>query len=67
VNGPLLSIAANGVNINVSYRGILQAATQLGNPTVWTSVATNASSGTNVYSIPATSQAHQFFRAKLAQ
>ena len=67
VNGPLLSIAANGVNINVSYRGILQAATQLGSPMVWTSVATNSSSGISVYSIPASSQAHQFFRAKLAQ
>jgi hypothetical protein len=67
VNGPVLSIALNGVNINVSYRGILQAATQLGSPTVWTSVATNSSSGISVYSIPASSQAHQFFRAKLAQ
>jgi hypothetical protein len=67
VNGPVLSIALNGVNINVSYRGILQAATQLGSPTVWTSVATNSSSGISVYSIPASSQAHQFFRARLLQ
>jgi len=67
VYGPLLSIVRNGPNIDVSYRGILQTATNLGNPTVWTSVATNASSGTNVYSIPASSHTQQFFRTHLLQ
>jgi hypothetical protein len=67
VYGPLLSIVRNGPNIDVSYRGILQTATNLGNPTVWTSVATNSSSGTSVYSIPVTSQSREFFRARMLQ
>ena len=67
VYGPFLSIVRNGPNIDVSYRGILQTATNLGNPTVWTSVATNSSSGTNVYSIPVTSQSREFFRARMLQ
>jgi hypothetical protein len=67
VYGPLLSIVRNGPNIDVSYRGILQTATNLGNPTVWTSVATNSSSGTSVYSIPVSSQSCEFFRARMLQ
>jgi hypothetical protein len=67
VYGPLLSIVRNGPNIDVSYRGILQTATNLGNPTVWTSVATNSSSGTSVYSIPVTSHSREFFRAQMLQ
>jgi hypothetical protein len=67
VNGPLLSIGRNGGIINVTYRGLLQSATNLGTPTVWTSVATNSGSGTNVYSISAPSQSQQFFRARLLQ
>ena len=67
VYGPFLSIVRNGPNIDVSYRGILQTATNLGSPTVWTSVATNSSSGTSVYSIPVTSQSREFFRARMLQ
>jgi hypothetical protein len=65
VDAPFVSIGRNGANIDISYRGILETATQFGNPTVWTSVATNSSSGTSVYSIPANSQSQQFFRARL--
>jgi hypothetical protein len=64
---PFASLAAGGNTAQVSYRGILQSALQLGNPTVWTPVATNSTSGTNIYTIPASSHAQQFFRAKLQQ
>jgi len=65
VNVPFVSIAPNGANLAVSYRGILQTTTQLGQAAAWTSLATNATSGTNVYSIPASGQPQQFFRAQL--
>ena len=67
VNGPFLSIGRNGGNMDITYRGILQTATQLGNPTAWISVATNSTGGTSVYSIPVSSQSQQFFRARLLQ
>jgi len=65
VDAPFVSIGRNGANIDISYRGILETATQFGNPTVWISVATNSSSGISVYSIPASGQSQQFFRARL--
>jgi hypothetical protein len=65
VDGPLLSIGLSGNNPQVSYRGVLESATQLGNPTTWTAVATNLTGSPVVYSPPANGQ--QFFRARLPQ
>jgi hypothetical protein len=67
VAGPLVSLALNGSNVVVSYRGILEATSQLGKTAAWTPVATNSTSGTNIYSLPASSQAAQFFRARMVQ
>lgn len=64
VDAPL-TIAISGNNAQVSYRGVLEAASQLGNPTIWTAVATNLTSSPVVYSTPLNGQ--QYFRARLAQ
>jgi hypothetical protein len=63
VDGPYAQLEVNGANANISFRGILETATQLGNPTIWTSVATNLTGGT--HSVPLSGQTQQYFRARL--
>ncbi len=67
VQGPVLSMALNGSNIEVSYRGILEATSQLGQGAAWTAVATNSTTATNIYTLPASSAGAQFFRARMLQ
>ena len=63
VDAPFVSIGISGNNAQVVYRGVLEAASQLGSPITWTAVATNFTSSTSVYSVPLNGQ--QFFRARL--
>jgi hypothetical protein len=65
VDAAFVTIGISGNNAQISYHGVLQAASQLGNPTTWTAVATNLTSTAGVYSVPLNGQ--QFFRARLAQ
>lgn len=62
---PYVAAVLNGANLDVSYTGILETAAAVGENVVWTAVATNTTSGTNVFSLPATSQ--QYFRAKAVE
>ena len=62
-DAPFVSIEISGNNAQVSYRGVLEAASQLGSPITWTAVATNLTSSPVVYSAPLNGQ--QFFRARL--
>jgi hypothetical protein len=61
---PFVAIGLNGANIEVRYTGILDMATQLGNPTAWTSVATNNTEVTNTYTILVGAQTKQYFRTR---
>lgn len=63
VSGPFASAAANGNNVAVQFRGVLEAANQLGTPTVWSAIATNSTAATNVYLAPP-DQSSRFFRAR---
>jgi hypothetical protein len=62
VVNPFVNAAQSGSNFQIAYRGILEATTQLGSGAVWTPVATNLTSGTNVYSVPTSSYQQQYFR-----
>jgi|GEM_PF-1409192 len=63
VDVPFVTIGISGNNAQISYHGVLEAASQLGNPTTWIAVATNLTSTAGVYSVPLNGQ--QFFRARL--
>ncbi len=65
VAGPFVNIQADGPNIKVNYRGVLETVGQLGSPALWSAVATNPAGGT--YSAPLVNSTQQFFRARLAQ
>lgn len=60
---PSLSIQADGNTVEVSYTGVLEAATVLGPQPDWTPIATNATPAAEVFSTPATQPA-RFFRAR---
>ncbi len=64
---PFARVAVDGANINVQYRGVLEAAGQLGNPTSWSAIATNATGGTSIYSEPVGGKTQQYFRARMLQ
>ncbi len=64
VNPPFVTVTPNGANMDVAYRGILQTATQLVTGPIWTTVATNAGGGTNIYSLPR-NQSPRYFRTQL--
>jgi hypothetical protein len=63
---PLVSVTLNGVNVDVQYTGILEAADALGNTVMWFPVATNAGPASAVFSAPATGQ-QRYFRARSAK
>jgi hypothetical protein len=67
VEFPSVAITSNGTNITVQYRGVLEAATQLGSPTSWTALATNTASAGGTYSAPVASPPQRYFRARLLQ
>lgn len=58
---PTLTMARNGVNVDVSYTGILESASALGGG--WIPVSTNSTGSPQIISIPATGP-QQFFRTK---
>lgn len=60
---PSLSIRANEETVEVSYTGVLEAATALGVQSDWTPVATNATPTAEVFSVLA-AQPARFFRAR---
>ncbi len=62
VAGPTVNVGVSNGNIQVAYRGVLQAAPNLTSGT-WTPVATNATSAPVNYTVPAGSPDQQFFRA----
>lgn len=62
VDGPIVSLTVIGGSAQVSYRGVLERASQLNSPVVWTPVATNLTSSASVYFAPASGQ--QYFRAR---
>jgi hypothetical protein len=61
-NGPYVSLNIEGANAEISYRGVLESASALANPTMWTPVATNLDGGT--YSVPVNSSTQLYFRAR---
>jgi hypothetical protein len=67
IAAPFVRLASDGTNITVQYRGVLETASQVGTPTSWSATATNATGGTNVYSVPLGSRTQQYFRARLLQ
>lgn len=63
VDAPYVEVDVNNGNAEITYRGILDVANQLSNPSVWSPVQTNLTGGT--YSVPLNSQTQQFFRARM--
>lgn len=65
VAAPFARIASDTTGVSVQFRGILEACGQLGSAAVWSGVATNISSATNVYTVPIQSQTQQYYRARM--
>ncbi len=63
INGPVATVGLSGSNVNVTYRGVLEAASDL-NTSVWAPIATNLTSEPVVLSIPTAGTPQQFFRAR---
>jgi hypothetical protein len=61
--GPTASISLNGANVEVSYRGVLEATAQL-SPASWAPVATNLNTTPAVLTVPAAGSSPMFFRAR---
>lgn len=62
---PAVTVALNGTNIEVNYTGVLEAAAAIDSQ--WIPVATNAGPAGAIYSVPASSNPTQFFRARTMQ
>jgi hypothetical protein len=63
VNGPVATVGLSGSNVSVTYRGVLEVASELG-ATAWTPIATNLNTEPVVLSIPTAGAPQLFFRAR---